>query len=131
MHIHTCRLHRLHTGCPLQGLGHVVGYCGDGHNDVPALQAADAGLSMGGAEAGISVVAAPVACLSGSVTGVPPQSSMYTTALALHVIQPAEVNNSSTATSCKRPCVGCEMVETILCSSSLLQFKCMAYLASM
>ena len=54
------------------GLGHVVGYCGDGINDVPALQAADAGLSVGGFEAGPAVLTAPVASLSGSVMGMAP-----------------------------------------------------------
>ena len=69
---------RLYTKYPLQGLGHVVGYCGDGTNDVPALQAADAGLSVGGFEAATSIVAAPVASLSGSAMGVPPLSSIRT-----------------------------------------------------
>lgn len=60
--------------CSLQGLGHVVGYCGDGMNDVPALQAADAGLSVGAFEAGPAVLTAPVASLSGSVMGTAPWS---------------------------------------------------------
>ena len=77
MHIHAGRFYQLYANCPLQGLGHVVGYCGDGINDVPALQAADAGLSVGGSEAAAAVVAAPVACLSGSVMGTPLSSSTH------------------------------------------------------
>ena len=41
-----------------------MGFCGDGINDVPGLQAADVGLAVGASEA---VVAAPVVSLSGSV----------------------------------------------------------------
>lgn len=66
----------------------MVGYCGDGVNDVPALQAADAGLSVGASELGASVLTAPVASLSGSVMGAPLWSSMSTTAAALHDYQP-------------------------------------------
>ncbi len=54
--------------CDPQGMGHVVGYCGDGVNDVSALQAADVGLAVGASHA---VVAAPVVSPSGSVIGTP------------------------------------------------------------
>ena len=50
-------------------MGHVVGYCGDGINDVPGLQAADVGLAVGASEA---VVAAHVVSLSGSIMGILP-----------------------------------------------------------
>ena len=50
----------------LQGVGLVVGYCGDGINDLPALHAAHVGLAIGASHA---VMAASVLSLSGSVMG--------------------------------------------------------------
>ena len=50
----------------MQGLGHVVGYCGDGVNDLPALQIADLGIGLGG---GADVMAAPVVSAHMSVAG--------------------------------------------------------------
>lgn len=38
----------------LQGMGHVIGYCGDGFNDIPAIHATDLGIAVGASEAAVT-----------------------------------------------------------------------------
>ena len=50
----------------VQGMGHVVGFCGDGFNDIPAIQATDLGIAVGASEAALT---APIFTSNASAKG--------------------------------------------------------------
>ena len=50
----------------MQGMGHVVGFCGDCFNDIPAIHATDLGIAVGASEAALT---APIFTSDASAKG--------------------------------------------------------------
>lgn len=56
----------INTDANMQGMGHVIGFCGDGFNDIPAIHATDVGIAVSASEAALT---APVFTSDASAKG--------------------------------------------------------------